>query len=410
MSASAVLSVLDHIGEKVKIDEIPSEPFAFVKKLNALLLENNIDAYALIGGSFAKNTYLKHDHDIDVFVKFRVIEGASDLLYDVLSGFKAKRIRASRDYFMVKEGQFVYEIVPVLAIEHPDESENTPDVSPFHVEFVRSFTQAKPFLCDEIRLAKLFFKAAKVYGAESYIHGFSGHVVDLLVLYYGSFYELLMSIIDWKEKMVIDPLRKISSSDHLNSSKTYAPLIVIDPIQRDRNAAAALSKGQFLRLQAYVKSFLDAPSEDFFVFKALTREDILESHNDFVLIYTLEALEGNKDVVGTKLLKAHEFVVKSAKSFGFSITNTGFEFDGEHALCFICTKEDILSQMYVRVGPPVHIDHAAKAFKAKYADWYEENGVLYVKLARDVRMLKELFAFVKGEEYFVSRINSSKLL
>ncbi|HII71556.1 TPA: CCA tRNA nucleotidyltransferase, partial [Candidatus Woesearchaeota archaeon] len=43
---------------------------AALKKLNDLLKKAKIDAVAVVGGSIAKDTYLKGDHDCDVFVKF----------------------------------------------------------------------------------------------------------------------------------------------------------------------------------------------------------------------------------------------------------------------------------------------------------------------------------------------------
>ena len=46
-----------------------------------------------------------------------------------------------------------------------------------------------------IRIAKAFCHANNSYGAESYINGFSGYALELLVYYYGSFLKFIKGII-----------------------------------------------------------------------------------------------------------------------------------------------------------------------------------------------------------------------
>ena len=57
---------------KKEEDEIKKISDLFIKKLNVQLKE--IDALAVVGGSFAKGTWLKGDHDIDVYVKFNYLK------------------------------------------------------------------------------------------------------------------------------------------------------------------------------------------------------------------------------------------------------------------------------------------------------------------------------------------------
>src|SRR3989344_5865150 len=99
----------------------------------------------------------------------------------------AVRIHGSRDYFVVKENNnFEFEIIPTLKIKKPSEAKNIIDLSYFHVNYVRNKLKNKK-LADEIKLAKAFIHYSDCYGAESYINGFSGYAVELLVIYYGSF-------------------------------------------------------------------------------------------------------------------------------------------------------------------------------------------------------------------------------
>ena len=41
-----------------------------LKRLKSLVKDNGINAEVFAGGSFAKGTFLKNDHDVDVFIKF----------------------------------------------------------------------------------------------------------------------------------------------------------------------------------------------------------------------------------------------------------------------------------------------------------------------------------------------------
>ncbi|MEK6868479.1 MAG: hypothetical protein AABX98_06675, partial [Nanoarchaeota archaeon] len=43
---------------------------SFLHDVRAALEKENIDAYVMLGGSAAKGTFLKHDFDCDVFVRF----------------------------------------------------------------------------------------------------------------------------------------------------------------------------------------------------------------------------------------------------------------------------------------------------------------------------------------------------
>src|SRR3989344_8494663 len=52
---------------------------AVLKKLNAELKRRKLKADAIIGGSVAKGTFLSHDHDVDLFVRFHFSYADADL-------------------------------------------------------------------------------------------------------------------------------------------------------------------------------------------------------------------------------------------------------------------------------------------------------------------------------------------
>src|SRR3989344_2318012 len=143
----------------------------FLKKVNSKL----INAIAVVGGSFAKGTWLRGQHDIDIFVLFNKRDNMSMRLEVVIKSIfeKYEKIHGSRDYFIVDYCGLSFELVPVLKIEKAEDAENITDVSPMHVEWVKDNSNNK--LNDEIRFAKCFMKANNCYGAETYVGGFSGY-------------------------------------------------------------------------------------------------------------------------------------------------------------------------------------------------------------------------------------------
>ena len=78
---------------------------------------------------------------------------------------------------------------------------------------------------------------------------------------------------EWKDKVIEDPecfyyRKKVKESDkeilkQLGKSKTASPLIIVDPVEAKRNAAAAVSKEKFNLAKNVCKKFLLKPSIEF---------------------------------------------------------------------------------------------------------------------------------------------------
>ncbi|MBI4983169.1 nucleotidyltransferase domain-containing protein, partial [Candidatus Woesearchaeota archaeon] len=181
---------------------------SFISKLNSKLKE----AKAILGGSGAKDTWLSGSHDVDIFVQFNYIKHASQserlpnflekCLKRAFPSQKIKKLHGSRDYFQLHFEGIDFEVIPILKVNRAESAKNITDLSPLHSKWVNKHTQP---LKDEIRLTKQFCKANRLYGAESYLGGFSGYVLEILIAYYGSFKKLLQASQKWKEKEVIDP-------------------------------------------------------------------------------------------------------------------------------------------------------------------------------------------------------------
>tara|TARA_Y100000031_G_scaffold56753_1_gene64427 strand:- start:5339 stop:6580 length:1242 start_codon:yes stop_codon:yes gene_type:complete len=360
------------------IDDIkPSKEYEkdILEKSNSIINKINKgikDAKVVLGGSGAKKTWLK-TFDVDIFVKFNYnkFKDKSDKLSDILEkflkkGFKIKRLHGSRDYFQIRQDGFTFEIVPILDIKKAEQAKNITDVSPLHSNFVLKHKK----IIDDMRLTKQFFKVADVYGAESYIKGFSGYVCELLTIYYGSFLKLIKAIPKWEEKKVIDIknfYKKKNVFAEINKSKLTSPLVVIDPVQKDRNAAAALDHEKFNILKHRAKEFLKNPSNKFFEVKTITEQDIRKKFKKKLVMLKARPLNKKEDIAGAKMLKAFHFIEKKMLSHDFRIIESDMLWHAKtSSLFYYVLEEDNLSKIIELLGPPLKLKNHVTFFKKKH--------------------------------------------
>ena len=353
-------------------------------KINRFLgrLNKNLEgAEAILGGSVAKDTHLRGTSDVDIFVLYENNKDISNRLEKSLKIFKdVERLKGSRDYFQVMVYGLNFEIVPVLKIKNAKEAENITDVSPLHAEWVKKNTKRN--LADEIRLAKTFCRAQGVYGAESYIKGFSGYVLEILTIYYGGFDKLIKNSLTWKEKQIIDISKHYKG---INKSKESA-LMVIDPVDSSRNAAAALSEEKLNKFVSACKGYLNNPDKNFFEKKKIT----LEYLQDKDAVFLAKPLKGREDIIGSKLLKTSELIDKKLTEEGYAVTESDWSWNKE-ALFWFKVKSEELPPFKKHYGPPKDKKDNLRSFKAKW-DGYEiknEEERVYVNVPRKYTHLKD---------------------
>jgi tRNA nucleotidyltransferase (CCA-adding enzyme) len=278
------------------------------------------------------------------------------------------------------------------------------DMSPLHVYWVIKNSNIK--LRNEIRLAKQFCKSINVYGAESYIKGFSGHVLDILVIYYGGFLKLLRDAIRWDKKEVIDyhDVYKGKALIKMNKSKIFAPLIVVDPIMPERNAAAALNMEKFLLFKEAANRFLKKPSKRFFKIEGIRKSKLKVKGGEELFFIKIEPLYGKKDVIGAKLLKVYTFMNRKIKNEEFNILECGWEFKNNCVIYFIIEKKILASTIIVN-GPPLDSRKNVKEFKKKHKNYFSSSGRIF---AREKRKYMKAYLLIKDlikDKYIKERVN-----
>lgn len=363
----------------------------FVEKLEKNMTGIKEKPEIFVGGSYAKKTLIRKDkHDIDIFLRFgKSFEGKnlSEVTEKLLNNFKnVSKVHGSRDYFRIcmegKKNIFI-ELVPVKKINSPEKSENITDLSYSHVKYINKKIKNEKVL-DDIKVAKAFCHANNCYGAESYISGFSGYSLELLVYYYKSFMKMIKELSkDVKEKIIIDieknyRVRKNVLID-MNSSKLESPIILVDPTYPQRNALAALSEESFERFRKACKKFLKNPSIKSFEKQKVDLEKIKNSAKkkkyEFVLI-EISTTKQEGDVAGSKLIKFYRHLSLELSRF-FEIKNSGFNYNGKKSargFFVVRSKKEIIFQ-----GPLEKDMKNVKKFRKEHKNVFVKNGKLYAK-------------------------------
>ena len=157
---------------------------------------------------------------------------------------------------------FHVDIVPCYKIEKGEHIQSAVDRSPLHLMYV--LEHLSPRMQDEVRLLKQFCKAAGIYGSDAKHQGFSGYICELLILYYQSFEAAIKAVCSWSAPQMVDVLGFTDKTRFPDQ-----PLIIVDPVDKDRNAAAAINAENFIKFVSSCRQFMAKPSINLFNLKPI---------------------------------------------------------------------------------------------------------------------------------------------
>ncbi|MEX2017410.1 MAG: hypothetical protein WD876_02970 [Candidatus Pacearchaeota archaeon] len=392
--SSTINSVLGQISEKTEpekeeVEYIKQKLKEFLAMFKQNLKKKKVGAEPFIGGSFAKNTMIKKDHyDVDIFARFDKKykdKDISNITKQALAGIKnVQEVHGSRNYFRIRINSSYFEVVPVLKVSNPKDAENITDLSYFHVNYVNKKLKNKKIL-DEIRIAKVFCHANNVYGAESYISGFSGYGLELLVYHYKTFLNFVKAMVkvNEKDKLIIDIEKHYKNKRDIlldiNSAKLASPIILVDPTYRQRNVLAALSEGTFRKFQGVCKEFLRKPSLEAFEPKKINFDEVKakvkKAGNEFIILKaTTDKQEG--DIAGSKLVKFFRYLIDEVSKI-FDVKDSGFEYTGKKtATYYLAVKR---KSQIIKQGPLLKDKENVMKFRKMHTSFFNKSGRIYAK-------------------------------
>ncbi len=220
-----------------------------------------------IVGSIARNTHLRNDRDLDIFVLYpkelprkEFEEEGLRIGKAVFKGHKWEKAYSEHPYIRGEINGFRVEVVPSYNIADSSLMQSAVDRSVLHNNYLVKKMEERHK--GEARLLKQFMKGIKCYGADLSSNSFPGYVAELLVLKYGSFAKTLEAAAHWKNGEAIDIENYYAEGD---AQKKFGwHFTVVDPVDRNRNVVAALSLNQYARFIAASRAFMKKPSINFF--------------------------------------------------------------------------------------------------------------------------------------------------
>ncbi|MCW1296163.1 MAG: CCA tRNA nucleotidyltransferase [Candidatus Parvarchaeota archaeon] len=386
--------------EKLRIDKIITKISEKIEKSTKKL---KIESKLTLGGSIAKGTWLSEPEDIDFFMKFDKKyekEDISNICLEICKDAfkKVEVLHGSRDYFNIHLNKYKIEIVPVLEINEPKEAKNSMDISPFHVLYVKTKIDKNKSLADEIRIMKKFCQACNCYGAETYLHGFSGYAIELLIIHYGSFLKLINSFEKMQPKIIIDTEKFYKTKEEiinkLSDAKKKSPIILIDPVLPIRNACASLSYESFSRFLFHARMFLRNPSKDFFKKIEFGKEQLKRRskiRGTKILFFNVKRGNLNEETFLAILRKKIKSIKSRIESEGFNVYDADIIKENQKIIVFFEIETIKVSKMKRHFGPPVWVRRKNfDEFIRKWKNVYVYENRLAIDRKRTYKSVKDI--------------------
>jgi len=376
---------------------IPTEEEQEKEKLLAEKILKKLKAKSvrpLLVGSLAKDTDIRGNKDLDIFILFPPELERDELerqgLKIAKELFDEMNLEYEIDYaehpYVIGRYNKEYTIEIVPCYDTPNKK-SAVDRTPYHTKYIRGKLRKNPELKNEIRLLKQFMKGTNVYGAEAKVMGFSGYLAELLVINYGSFENVIKESSKWKFGKCIDPENLWEDKKLLKYFFPGTDFVVVDPTDKNRNVSAAVSRPALAEFIVASRNFLKFPSEEFFfpddkkIDKTKIKKEILKKlHNRGTKVIGISFLHKkvNPNTLYSQLRKTEDAIKKVVEHYHFKILKSGFWTDELNKSIILYEFETWkLPSFERRLGPRVDMDIKNQDnFLNKYKSYklYIENG------------------------------------
>ena len=347
------------------------------KKVAEEAQKAGVDAEVRVEGSIAKNTWLSDEPDVDLFMRVPITVPREafgticlKIARNATKGYKQIERFAEHPYLESFIDRTRVNIVPCYKVKQGDWRSAT-DRTPFHTNYVRPLLDEKT--CGEIRLLKKFMEGIGVYGAEIKIGGFSGYLCELLILNYKSFVNVLKSFANWRERKIIDIQGYYKDMRNEVENIFRDPLVIIDPVDKGRNVAAAVRKERVDELIVASRAILKNPHHSFFYpppqkthsIEALDK--IIASRGSTLVAIKFGKVKAVPDILWGQLYKSQKSLRKMLEHDDFEVLYDAAWSNEESLNMFIFEVERrFLPLMKKHLGPPLRKRTECEKFLRKH--------------------------------------------
>jgi tRNA nucleotidyltransferase (CCA-adding enzyme) len=343
--------------------------------------EQNINATVRVEGSIAKDTWLKENPDIDIFIRLPITTISRGKLGEV--GLIIARTVATQEAAEIVEryAEHPYleiiidkqrvDIVPCYDTKS-GEWQSATDRTPYHTDYIRQ--HLTPKMRGEVRLLKRFMQGVGVYGAEIKVGGFSGYLCELLILTYGSFIQTIQTFAGYGKHVIIDLGQHFLGKD-LELTRLFSePLVIVDPVDKNRNVASAVQTEKLYNFIAASRAFLQTPAEAFFFapkqLLPLTVKELetqIDSRSSALIFLVVEGIKTVPDVLWGQLYKAKRALRKLLELNDYKVLRDTVWSNEKTLNIFVFELEQqIIANIKKHIGPPLERSNECTNFLTKY--------------------------------------------
>ena len=329
----------------------------------SLLAEVRLD------GSVAKDTWLKDYADVDIFIRVSP-QLTKEQLRDVCLPIARKALRpykiverfAEHPYVesvvdFGKSRQLRVNVVPCYKVERGNWLSAT-DRSPYHTEYMRQrLTEPQR---DEVRLLKAFMRSVGSYGADIKTGGFSGMLCETLIVSRGEFQKVVADFMQWPQNGFVDVESYYDGGVEEVHRIFREPLVVIDPVDKGRNLAAAVRQNQLWNFVAACRHFAAKPSPALFFqskIKPLAPTEyrrLIKDRGSTILCLVIGRIDAVVDILWSQLYRTERALVNLLENNDFKLIRSAAWTD-EKSLSIILfeLEQGTLPNSKRHDGPPV---------------------------------------------------------
>ena len=377
-----IQSILDQIAKRVapNVDE-RAKMSQLAERLKGqvqnILDQAGFGGKVSIQGSYARDTWLGGEADLDIFASFPPSmerrEWTEKVLPAIRMGIEAKTIDryAEHPYLEFHIDGVRINVVPCYSVEKGQWKSAT-DRTPFHTEYMRE--HLTPEMRLEARLLKRFLKGIRSYGAEIRVGGFSGMLVETLILHYQSFLQVLDRVSEWRPVIFLD-LEKSSGSQDSRVQKFGSPLVVVDPVDPNRNLAAAIRGDKLWGFVAASRELLKNPGTWYFFaakYKQETKAQFskrLDRQKRDTVVILFEHARIVPDVLWGQLLKIEKSLTELMTRQDFHpVKSTIWSDERRSSAILVELDTSTLNGVQLHQGPPVSKKDDSQGFLDRHLD------------------------------------------
>lgn len=332
------MSFLPTEDEKKRVHDVRDLLQDFVE---SSLNEIGIKAKVMAVGSTAKDTFVRGDTDIDIFIVTPQYMEAYQHFQTIIKGY---RKIGPMDIWHFVCNSFDVDLVFVPP-DHPRID------TLFHTEFMNEWLSPKQK--EEVIRAKAFFKSKGVYGAE--IGGIVGIAVEELVRLYGTL------------NLVCKVLSEADATPFLE-----------DPAHPTRTLLASIKPVRWRQIQSACRQYL---TREAFVFKPYDINTYFADRKGWSHL-TFKRLRDKPSDFHTALSTCNH-TLKMIRNQEPEVKGTCDAYVLDKTIISYQISPAELPKKAIRCGPPLRMKEAVETFKTVHTQTFEQDGLICTTVERE---------------------------